>query len=222
MTRWDLLGGLSDDDLRQVIASSRRLSYARGEVVFHRGDPADTLHLIHTGRYAVRVTTPVGQVATFAIHGPGETFGEQALLTSGGHRSATVSAMEAGETHALYVDDFNALRRAHPAIGEALVRLLAERVGRLSDRLVEALYAPAATRVLNRLHDLAAEYAGNSADLGVVTIPITQDDLAGLAGTTRITVNRVLQQEKARGGVALERGRITVDPGRLRPGRRLG
>ena len=219
MPRWDLLGELSDDDQRRVIASARRRTYARGEVVFHRGDPADTLHLVHTGRFAVRVTTPVGQVATFAIHGPGEAFGEQALVTPGGHRSATVSALEAGETRALYVDDFNALRRAHPEVGEALIRLLAERIARLSDRLLETLYASASTRVLNCLRDLAGDPAARAP--ATVAIPLTQDDLAGLAGTTRITVNRVLQREKARGAVAIERGRITVDPARLRPQRRF-
>lgn len=219
MTRWDLLDGLSGDDLRQVIASARRRTYARGEVVFHRGDPADTLHLIQTGRFAVRVATPVGQVATFAIHGPGDAFGEQALVVRGGHRSATVSALEAGETHAIYVDDFNALRRAHPEVGEALIRLLAERVARLSDRLVETLYAPASTRVINCLRELAGDRPAG--EPSTVAIPLTQDDLAGLAGTTRITVNRVLQREKARGAVILERGRITVDPVRLGPQRRL-
>jgi CRP-like cAMP-binding protein len=43
-----------------------------------------------------------------------------------------------------------------------------------------------------------------------VTVPLTQDDIAGLAGTSRATVNRVLRREQDRGTVALGRGRTVV------------
>ena len=64
---------------------------------------------------------------------------------------------------------------------------------------------PADTRILRRLDELAATYGA--------VIPLTQEDLAGLAGTTRATVNRVLRREVESGTIALSRGRITVvDP----------
>jgi CRP-like cAMP-binding protein len=44
-------------------------------VVFHEGDPGDSLHRVTRGRFAARITTPLGDIATFAVHGPGEVFG---------------------------------------------------------------------------------------------------------------------------------------------------
>ena len=52
--------GIPEDDARRVLPIARRRMFARREVVFHRGDPADTLHLVHTGRFAVRINTPLG------------------------------------------------------------------------------------------------------------------------------------------------------------------
>jgi CRP-like cAMP-binding protein len=188
--------------------AGRRRKFSRGEVVFHEGDVGDCLHRVTMGRFAARVTTPLGDVATFAVHGPGEVFGLLAVLHPDARRSATVVALEKAETLAVPKSGFELLRRAHPAIGSAVEHLLCEMLVASSNRLVEALYTPVHLRVRARLRDLSHIYAGS--EDGPVTIPLSQDDLAGLAGATRETVNRVLQDEQERGAVALARRRITI------------
>ena len=147
---------------------------------------------------------------TVAIHSPGEAFGELALVEVGALRSTTVAAVEAGETLAIHRDDFNKVRREYPEVNEVLVRLLAARARRSSDRLLEALFVPAETRVLRRLRELVELYGQSSP--GTV-VPLTQDDIAGLAGTSRATANRVLRAEARRGTVQLARGKtLVLDP----------
>lgn len=205
-----LFGGLPEVELRRLVAVARRRRFARSEVVFHRGDPADNLHLVVKGRFTARVTTQLGDTVTVAIHSPGEAFGELALVEAGALRSTTVAAVEAGETLAINRDDFDRLRREYPEVNEVLVRLLAARVRRSSDRLLEALFVPAETRVLRRLRELAQLYGQSSP--GTV-VPLTQDDIAGLAATSRATANRVLRAEQRRGTVRLARGQtLVLDP----------
>jgi CRP-like cAMP-binding protein len=60
---------------------SRRRRFDKGEVIFHEGDPGDTMHLLAKGHVAVRVTTPLGDVATLLILKPGDFFGEVALVS---------------------------------------------------------------------------------------------------------------------------------------------
>src|ERR1700759_3206163 len=97
---FSLLVGVPEADVASLLSVGRRRTFRRDEVVFHRGDPADAMHLVTKGRFAVRVLTPVGQAAMLAVHGPGEAFGELALLEDGARRSATVSALEPAETFA--------------------------------------------------------------------------------------------------------------------------
>jgi CRP/FNR family cyclic AMP-dependent transcriptional regulator len=208
-----LFEGLPEPELRRLIAVARRRLFGRNEVVFHRGDPADTLHLISRGRFASRVTTQLGDTVTVSVQGPGDAFGELALVEAEAHRSATVVALEAGETYSLARDDFARLRRQYPAVNDVLVRLLAERLRRQSELLVEALFVTAETRVLRRLSELAALYGAGEA--GTV-VPLTQGEIAGLAGTSRATVNRVLRNEEKHGTVELRRGKTHVlDPSAL-------
>ena len=207
MLEWQLLRGLPEAEARRVIAVARRRTFARHEVVFHRGDPADTLHLVSRGRFAARLTTQLGDTATIAVHGPGEAFGELALVEAGSARSTTVVALEPAETYALHRDDLDRLRARYPSVNELLVRLLAERLRRASERLLEAYFVPAETRVLRRVLELAELYGGGEA---TTAIPLTQEDVAGLAGTSRATVNRVLREEARRGSVELRRGKTIV------------
>jgi CRP/FNR family transcriptional regulator, cyclic AMP receptor protein len=204
---WGLLADVPADDVRELLQVARRRTFSRGEVVFHRDDPGDSLHLVVKGRFAIRVMTPLGDTATIAVRGPGESFGEMALVTADSRRTATVDALEPAETRAVYLTDFERIRKTHPSVNQALIAFLVGEVRMLNERLLEALYIPADRRVLRRLVELAELYPG-SAEGDVV--PLTQEELAQLAGTSRATVNQVLRREEERGTVELKRGRTLV------------
>jgi CRP/FNR family transcriptional regulator, cyclic AMP receptor protein len=197
------LAGVSAADADRLLAQARTRVFGRGEVVFHEGDTGDTLHVIVAGRFSIRVTTERGEVAVLAILGPGEIFGEMALLRPAAIRSATMTAIEAGETRALPREGFQRLKREHPEVSDVLLTILADKVARYTGRLIEAQYVPAELRVVRRVLELTTVY--DSSDL-----PVTQEALAGLAGTSRATVNRVLRDEEARGTVRLRRGHTMV------------
>lgn len=204
---WRLLAGVPRDELARTLEIARRRTFARDEVVFHEGDPADTVHLVDSGRAAVRTTTRHGQRVTLAILGPGDAFGELALLAPGTRRNATVAALEPLVTHAIYEADFHRLRREHPQLSEVIIALLSDRVRQLDAQLLDALYLPADLRVRKRLAELAERYEEAG---GETVIPLRQEDIADLAGTSRATVNRVLREEERRGTVRLTRGRTAV------------
>jgi CRP-like cAMP-binding protein len=207
---WTLLAGVPADDVRQLLAIARRRTFRKGEVVFHRGDPADSLHLISKGRFKVQVMTPLGEPATIAIRGPGDSFGEMAVVGEGAKRSATIEALEEAETFCVVDSEFRRLRREHPGVDHLVIDFLAGEVRMLNERLLEALYVPVEKRVLRRLAELTELYGSGD---GEVVIPLTQEELAGLAGTTRATVNQVLRAEQERGTLELGRGKTVVpDP----------
>jgi CRP/FNR family transcriptional regulator, cyclic AMP receptor protein len=202
-----LLRGLAESDRRALLARLGRRSYRKGDTLFHEGDPGDSLHLIEKGRLAIRASTRAGDEAILAVLGRGDCFGEQALLSPTATRTASVVALEPVETRVLLRTDFEQLRREQPSVDRFLVEVLAAQVRRLSGQLLDALYLPVETRVLRRLTELAALYA---ADDSPVEVPLRQEELASLAGSTRSTTNRVLQQLVDDNIVDLRRGRIVI------------
>jgi CRP/FNR family transcriptional regulator, cyclic AMP receptor protein len=205
--QWRLLTDVPEEALRALLAIARRRTFSRNEIVFHHGDPADSLHLIRKGRFAVRITTPVGDTATLSVRGPGDAFGELALLGGESVRSATVAALEPGETHSVYRDDFQRVRREYPGVNDVLIGILTDHLRRLSEQVIEAYYVPADRRVLRRVCELAELYSPGGDE---IVVPLTQEEIAELAGTSRATVNRVLRDAERRGAVELRRGKTAV------------
>ena len=216
-----LLEPLPVADRADVLAAAVPRRFRRGETLVREGEPGESLHLVSSGRLAVRVSTPDGATATLTVISAGDSFGELALL--GDHvRTATVVALESSETLVLTRSAFDALRRSHPGVERVLTQALARRVQELSAALLEALYEPVERRVMARLVDLARTYGPPSGPVPpgrpgsppaasrLVVVPITQDDLAGMAGTTRPTTNQVLQRLADEGVLTLGRGRIEL------------
>lgn len=207
---WAVLAGLGEEDRKCLLERCIRRRFSRNEMIFHEGDPGDTMHLIAKGRVAIRVATPLGDVATLTILGSGDFFGELALFLPGDKRTASALALEPVETRAITRDVFLDLRRAQPSVESFVTEVMATQIRRLTQQLLDALFVPADRRVLRRLLDVLGVYHAKGA--GTV-VSLTQEDLASLAGTTRPTVNRVLKKAQEAGLLSVSRGQVEVhDP----------
>jgi CRP/FNR family cyclic AMP-dependent transcriptional regulator len=139
--------------------------------------------------------------------GPGESFGELAVV-SPAPRSATVTALEPTETLALHRDQINRVRLEHPGVDQVLLEAVVGEVRRLSVALLEAMYSPVPTRLARQLVGLARTYPADPK--GRIVIPLTQDDLAGLCGTTRATVNQLIGKLADKKLLEVARGRVII------------
>lgn len=204
---WPVLKSLPRADIDRVLSRARRRTFKRNEPIIRQGDPAKSLHLISKGTVAVTVTTPMGDQATLRVLGHGDFFGESGLYSKDGVRGATVWALEECEVLSVTEQDFHALRDEYPEVNEVIISIMAQWLRESSHLLLECLYVPAELRVLRRLLELVDRYSNGTEP---AVIPLTQDMIAGIAGTSRETVNRVLTDEKQKGNIELGRRKITV------------
>lgn len=201
-----LLDALEEGIRRDLLIAARRRRFAPREVVFHEGDPGDSLHIVQIGHLAIRITTPMGEVATVRVVRPGEFFGELAVIAPG-PRNATVVAMDKVETLSISRAMLDELHEQEPALEAVVTAALVQEVRRLADALTEALYIPAEKRVLRRLLDLSAAF-GDSEPVDLV--PVTQEEIAQLAGVTRETANRALKRYADDEFLKLSRGKVEI------------
>lgn len=204
--QWEILRGLGEPQRRAVMASATRHRYRNGDTLFHAGDPAASVHLLERGHVAIRIVDLGGTTLTLDVLGPGSAFGEQALLAPDERRTASAVAIGAVETRQLDTAAFADLQRREPSVTAVLVEVLAAQVRRLSEQLIDAHTLAAEHRVVKHLVRLARSFGDGTSAL----VPLTQEELASLAGTTRPTANRALQQLADRGLVVLRRGRIEI------------
>jgi CRP/FNR family transcriptional regulator/CRP/FNR family cyclic AMP-dependent transcriptional regulator len=216
LERSSLLQGLPQDSLAQIAAAARRRSYRRGEVVFHQGDPGDTLLIIESGAVKVLVYSETGDETVLAIVGPGEFLGELALI-DGEPRSAAVQAIEPVEAWSIRRDAFMQVVHAHPQTTDRLLAALAAKVRYLTMTVSDLAFLNLEGRLAKKLLELAADRGREVDGVTEIQLTLTQEELAGMVGATRASVNKVLGWYEDRGIITRVGRRIVIrDSDRLR------
>jgi CRP-like cAMP-binding protein len=203
-----LFAQLEPDVLGELASRLRQRRYRRNEVVFHQGDPGDTLHVITEGAMTIVLPSPEGEEAIIATLRPGDFFGELALLDGGTH-SATVTAVEAATTLALPRAAFLEVLGQSAGMRDALLRGLAAELRRLTGHVEELHFLDLAGRLAMRLVRLADE-AGRESEPVTLDWPYTQSDLAAMIGGTRQSVNKLLSLLVEDGLIQIDRDRLVI------------
>jgi CRP/FNR family transcriptional regulator, cyclic AMP receptor protein len=213
LKRVPVFSTLSDDDLAHVTQVAMPRRFDAGAVVFKEGDEGSTCFIVRSGRTRAIREHPDGRSITLAHFGPGDIFGEMAML-DGERRSATVEATEDTDAIAILSDDMHRLLREHPEISVKLIGALGQRLRETNERLARQSFQTVQSRVAAALAQLVA--AAREADApgdGDVLVTTTQAELAQLAGSSRESASRFLAVLERAGIITQGRGRLTVhDP----------
>jgi len=214
-----LLRDLPEEALLRAAAAARRRTYRRGQVIFSQGDDGNTLFVLESGRVKVEVDAESGQRAVVAVLGPGDCFGELALI-DGEPRSASVEALEPVETLVLARSDFMGIIGTNTQAMECLLLTLTHRVRHITQLLADLTFLDLEGRLAKKLLELAEEYGRDVEGAIEIELPLTQEDLAAMIGATRTSVNRLLGWYEDHGAIR-RRGRRIVVTDRERLRRRL-
>lgn len=211
-----LFHGIEEDELTRIAQTMNRRRFRRDEVIFHEGDPGDSLHIVVDGRVKITRESAGGEEAIVAILSPGDSFGEIVLL-DGAPRSASATAMEATETMTMPRSMFVELVEGGSPFRAQLLTGLAQRVRRLTNQLAEVHFLDLAGRLALQLTRLAEESApGQPTDVGLPA-NLTQSDLAAMVGGTRQRVNQIIGDFVDEGLITMDGGGMTIrDLDRLR------
>jgi CRP/FNR family cyclic AMP-dependent transcriptional regulator len=209
LRRSPLFARVSEPSLARLAQSLRRRRFRRNEIVFHQGDPGDSLHVVVTGAVKILLPSPEGDEAIIATVREGEFFGELALL-DGAPRSATATALEPTETLVLPRATFVELLDREPGLRDALLAGVASELRRLTGHVEELHFLDLAGRLAMRLVRLARQRHPDLTGEARLDWPYTQTDLAAMIGGTRQSVNRLLSDLEAEDMVRIERDTLVI------------
>lgn len=214
-----LFADLEEGELERFSQVAVPRSFPAATRVFHEGDSSDACYIVSEGSFRVTREHSDGRAITLATLGPGEIFGELAML-DGDTRSASAESITDGTLLALPANDVRSLLARNPEIALKLVAGLVRRLRAANMRLSRQSFQTVPSRVAGILAQLSREEQDNKdgeGEMSEVTIRMNQTDLAQLAGTSRESVSRFLAELERAGVVRSGRGRVTVlQPNKLR------
>jgi CRP-like cAMP-binding protein len=184
-------------------------AYRRGEALMHAGQVPRDVFVLQAGRVKVSTSTAAGRELLLAFREPGDLVGELSALDEQ-PRSATVVALEPVEALVVAHAAFRAWLGTHPQAAHALLRLLAARLRDADAKRVQLAGYDSLGRVAFCLLELSGRF-GSAAEEGTeILLPISQDELAGWAGSSLESVGRALATMRRLGWIETRRRRIRV------------
>jgi CRP/FNR family transcriptional regulator, cyclic AMP receptor protein len=179
-----LFADVSEVHLTAIAAAASERTLRRGDVLFTEGEDSDQLYIVTSGRIAIANRSVDGRESVVALMEPGDLFGEMPLFDRLG-RSAEARALEPSAVIAIPYGPVRTLYESEPAELWGVVRLLAKRLRSTDETLADTVFLDVTGRTAKRLLELA----GNSDEF---TLPITQEELAGMVGASRERVNKAI------------------------------
>ena len=176
--------GFDGTPLDTVIAASEQRSFARGGVLFTENEAATELFVVVSGRIAIANRSVDGRESVVALMERGDLLGEMPLF-DGLARSAEARALEPSEVIAIPYAPLRGIYRDQPELLWNVVEMLANRLRNTDEQLADSVFLDVTGRTAKRLLELAG-----AAD--EFSLPITQEELAGMVGASRERVNKAI------------------------------
>jgi CRP/FNR family transcriptional regulator len=213
--RIPLFAALGREAREHVAAVVVPRHFYAGEIVFHEGEESDTCYVVRSGHARAVRQHNGGRQLTLATFGPGDAFGELAMLNDE-RRSATVEAADELELLGILGPDMRRLLREHADIALAMLVNLGGRLRAANERITSQSFQTVQSRVATVVAQLVGQAVAEGSAPSDVVIAATQADLARLAGSSRESASRFLAVLERAGVITQGRGRVTVhDPAAL-------
>ncbi|MBN2371924.1 MAG: Crp/Fnr family transcriptional regulator [Vicinamibacteria bacterium] len=202
---------IAEADIDAIVRLCTRRKYPKDTVVFFENDPGDILFMIVEGRIKVTILGDDGKEVILTVLGPGDFFGEMALLDNE-PRSATAIAIESCELLLLHRADFESALEENRSISRGLVRVLSARLRRANHQISTLALLDVYGRVARALLDMARDEGRRLKDGHIAFRRATHQEIANRIGTTRETVTRMLKDLERQSLIDVEGKEIILRP----------
>ena len=199
----DIFSGLKDKDLKKIYALAIEKTVRKGDYVFLRGTFGKVLYVVIDGLIKIEQPTERGKVKTLSILGPGECFGEMAIITNL-PRSASAIALEDTKLFMLKREVFVSHLQNHPEISLRIIEVLCERLTEANEQIKSLTFDSVAARLANNIVSLAEKFGENEGSSWRIRIRLTHQELADLVGSTREIITRTLKLFQDEGSVEVD------------------
>lgn len=188
-----LFAELDDREVAAIAGVAKTRRYAKDDVIFHADERGDVFCVIREGQVKITMISPEGKEIILSMMGPGDFFGEMALIEDE-PRSATVVAIEPLEVLTIWRTDFLQILADNFSITRKILAELSRRVRRTSNKFESLATMDVYGRLARFFLDLAQQH-GKVLDNGYVAVTRpTHQAIANTIGTSRETVSRLIHE----------------------------
>lgn len=209
LARVELFSGFSEQQLAGAAQVARLKTLRRREELFHKGDEGGEVYVVASGTLKALTTSIDGNDVVFSILGPGEVFGEVALLGAT-KRTATVTAIEDCTLVVIDRRDFLSYVKTDADMAVKLLSVLSMRLKRVSELVEDTQFLNLPLRLAKKLLSLGRIYGKSTSDGLQIELKLSQEEWGDLVGATRESVNKQMRQWTDAGIIKMDKGYVVL------------
>lgn len=215
LENFNLLKGLSKEDITYVKENTTMRSIEKGQFIYFPNEPSSAIYFLKEGRIKIGTYSEEGRQIIKAILTKGEIFGELSL-TGEGERTDFAEAIEDSLVCAMPYQEMEKLMERNSKLGMRVTKLIGLRLQRMERRLKDVIFKDARTRIIDFIKEMAERHGKKIGFEVLVDHHLTHQDIANLTATSRQTVTTILNDLREKDLIYLRRKKILIrDPEKL-------
>lgn len=184
---------LGSEDPLALLPRTPVREYKKNEIIYDLEDRNEALYLVMDGRVKVSRLAEGGKEVVLDFYHKDDFFGETGFLGTN-HHGEQATALDKTSVMQWSVTELKRLMMRTPALGAALLRVLAQRVHDANDRIESFCLDPINRRLVKALLHLGERFGQPGEDQLQHLAPTTHEQLARYVGTSREIVTQYMNQ----------------------------
>lgn len=207
LNKLHLFSELSPADTDALTEHANVRSYPAHSILINEGEQTNSLYVVLEGEVKVYASDENGKEVILNMLGPGEYFGELALVDDA-PRSASIKTIMPTKVMIIAKSNFKRALAANPEMAFSLIQSLTRQVRSLTDNIKSLALMDAYGRVAHTLLDLATELEDGSM---IIKQKFTHQDIADMVGASREMVSRILKDMVIGGYISINKKIVTIN-----------
>ncbi|MEW5693859.1 MAG: Crp/Fnr family transcriptional regulator [Candidatus Hydrogenedentota bacterium] len=203
------LSELTDKELKEILKRSSNVSFKKGDKIFEEGSYGEEVYLLIKGKIKITINDKKGRVKILGILKEGDFLGEMAILDTE-YRSATATVYEDCEAIMLTSKNFLDFVRTDSEIALKIMKTLTKRLREANEEIKSFTFYDLAGRLAIILISLYKKFYAEKDGEHYINLKISHYELAGMLGTARESVTKLISNFKKNEAIDYKRGYIYI------------
>ncbi len=204
LQNFNMLDGMSPSMMQHMEQTTSMQKSAKKEIIYFPDEPANTIYFLKEGKIKIYRLSEDGKTTTLHLMGPGEIFGESALLGQRTHDNIA-EVVEDAVVCAMDKNDFQMMMEKSPQLTLSVNKFIGWRLRRIQAHVEDLVFKSARERIMAFLHRYVKSFGKEMVDGWMVRPFLTHQEIADLTATARQTVNQVLNELAEKGTIKFSR-----------------
>lgn len=193
LQNFNLLEGLDEDSIIELNQKTKMRESSKKELIYFPDQPSDTIFFLKTGKVKISRIAEDGRTTTLQLLGAGEIFGESAILGQEKHENSA-EVVEDAIVCSLSKDLFQEMMARNPKLNLSVTKFIGLRIRKIQAHVEDLVFKDAPDRVIAFLRRYIKTFGKEMVDAWIVRPFLNQQEIANLTGTSRQTVNSILNE----------------------------